>query len=69
VYYHEDVEGYVHSQQQLNLLIDEERARMVELGKEPRIVVMGFSQGEPPRPHLVCSPWLGLTSEYLFQAA
>ncbi|GAA5884197.1 hypothetical protein JCM3774_005576 [Rhodotorula dairenensis] len=45
VYYHEDVEGYVHSQQQLNLLIDEERARMVELGKEPRIVVMGFSQG------------------------
>lgn len=47
MYYHEDVEGYVHSQQQLNLLIDEERARMVELGKEPRIVVMGFSQGEP----------------------
>lgn len=50
MYYHEDVEGYVHSQQQLNLLIDEERARMVELGKEPRIVVMGFSQGEPQMP-------------------
>ncbi|GAA5983939.1 hypothetical protein JCM10908_005984 [Rhodotorula pacifica] len=45
VYYHEDVEGYVHSQQQLNLLIDEERSRMAELGKEPRILVMGFSQG------------------------
>lgn len=56
MYYHEDVEGYVHSQQQLNLLIDEERARMVELGKEPRIVVMGFSQGEPLSPQSVDSP-------------
>lgn len=46
VYHLEDVEGYVHSQQQLNRLIDDERARMVALGKEPRIVLMGFSQGE-----------------------
>lgn len=46
VYEDEDVKGYVHSQQQLNRLIDEERQRMVTAGKEPRIVLMGFSQGE-----------------------
>ncbi|BGP08219.1 Acyl-protein thioesterase 1 [Rhodotorula toruloides] len=45
VYEDEDVKGYVHSQQQLNRLIDEERQRMVTAGKEPRIVLMGFSQG------------------------
>ncbi|GAA5983655.1 hypothetical protein JCM11641_000923 [Rhodosporidiobolus odoratus] len=41
----EDVAGYAHSQQQLNRLADEERQRMVSMGKEPRIVQMGFSQG------------------------
>ncbi|GAA5850436.1 hypothetical protein JCM8547_001874 [Rhodosporidiobolus lusitaniae] len=43
--YHEDVAGYVHSTQQINKLVDEERQRLVSAGKEPRIVLMGFSQG------------------------
>ncbi|GAA6031662.1 hypothetical protein JCM8097_001921 [Rhodosporidiobolus ruineniae] len=45
LYYHEDIAGYAHSQQQLNQLIEEERRVLVEQGKPPRIVMMGFSQG------------------------
>ncbi|GAA5909211.1 hypothetical protein JCM5296_000820 [Sporobolomyces johnsonii] len=45
LYEGEDVEEFVHSQQQLNKLVDDERARMVREGKEPRIALMGFSQG------------------------
>ncbi|GAA5845537.1 hypothetical protein JCM9279_003070 [Rhodotorula babjevae] len=41
----EDVVGYVHSQQQLNQLIDDERQKMLDAGKVPRIVLLGFSQG------------------------
>lgn len=63
VYHNEDVEGYVRSQQQLNQLIDDERARMVELGKEPRIVLMGFSQGELPL--LIRKRSLRLTTEHV----
>ncbi|GAA5979413.1 hypothetical protein JCM21900_002510 [Sporobolomyces salmonicolor] len=45
LYQGEDVEDFVHSQQQLNKLVDDERERMVREGKEPRIALMGFSQG------------------------
>ncbi|GAA5908641.1 hypothetical protein JCM8208_002171 [Rhodotorula glutinis] len=41
----EDVVGYMHSQQQLNQLIDDERQKMLDAGKPPRIVLLGFSQG------------------------
>ncbi|KPV74621.1 uncharacterized protein RHOBADRAFT_53590 [Rhodotorula graminis WP1] len=41
----EDVVGYMHSQQQLNQLIDDERQKMLDSGKVPRIVLLGFSQG------------------------
>ncbi|BGP48258.1 hypothetical protein JCM10450v2_004130 [Rhodotorula kratochvilovae] len=41
----EDVVGYMHSQQQLNRLIDAERQKMLDAGKLPRIVMLGFSQG------------------------
>lgn len=44
----EDVVGYMHSQQQLNQLIDDERQKMLDAGKPPRIVLLGFSQGAPP---------------------
>ncbi|GAA6001364.1 hypothetical protein JCM10207_006627 [Rhodosporidiobolus poonsookiae] len=45
LYKNEDIAGYVHSQQQLNRLVDEERQKMALAGKEPRIVMLGFSQG------------------------
>ncbi|GAA5865662.1 hypothetical protein JCM1840_003209 [Sporobolomyces johnsonii] len=45
LYQGEDVEDFVHSQQQLNKLVNDERERMVRDGKEPRIALMGFSQG------------------------
>ncbi|GAA5996552.1 uncharacterized protein JCM10292_003047 [Rhodotorula paludigena] len=45
IYDNEDVVGYMHSQQQVNRLIEEERERLIAAGKEPRIVLMGFSQG------------------------
>ncbi|GAA6040226.1 hypothetical protein JCM8097_004193 [Rhodosporidiobolus ruineniae] len=45
LYKNEDIAGYTHSQQQLNRLIEEERQRLISQGKEPRIVLMGFSQG------------------------
>lgn len=38
----------MHSQQQVNRLIEEERERLIAAGKEPRIVLMGFSQGASP---------------------
>ncbi|GAA5950653.1 hypothetical protein JCM3765_000567 [Sporobolomyces pararoseus] len=41
----ENLEEFVHSQQQLNKLVDDEREKMREAGKEPRIALMGFSQG------------------------
>ncbi|GAA5855126.1 hypothetical protein JCM3766R1_003195, partial [Sporobolomyces carnicolor] len=41
----ENVDEFVHSQQQLNRLVDREREAMVERGTEPRIVLAGFSQG------------------------
>ncbi|GAA6051709.1 hypothetical protein JCM3770_002694, partial [Rhodotorula araucariae] len=45
IWAYEDVVGYMHSQQQLNLLIDAERQKMFDAGKVPRIVMLGFSQG------------------------
>jgi len=39
------LEEFVHSQRQINELVDQERAKMIEEGKEPRIALMGFSQG------------------------
>ncbi|GJN90592.1 hypothetical protein Rhopal_003604-T1 [Rhodotorula paludigena] len=48
IYENEDVVGYIHSQQQVNRLIEEERERLIAAGKEPRIVLMGFSQGASP---------------------
>ncbi|GAA6014627.1 hypothetical protein JCM11491_000175 [Sporobolomyces phaffii] len=41
----ENVDEFVHSQQQLNKLVNEEKAEMTRDGKEPRIALMGFSQG------------------------
>ncbi|GAA6064587.1 hypothetical protein JCM10212_003763 [Sporobolomyces blumeae] len=41
----ENVDQFVHSQQQLNKLVDDEKALLARSGKEPRIVLMGFSQG------------------------
>jgi len=38
----------MHSQQQLNQLIDDERQKMLDAGKPPRIVLLGFSQGAFP---------------------
>ncbi|GAA5824292.1 hypothetical protein JCM5353_007010 [Sporobolomyces roseus] len=41
----EHLNEFVHSQRQINELVDQERAKMIEEGKEPRIALMGFSQG------------------------
>lgn len=41
----ENLDEFVHSQQQLNKLVDDERDKMEADGKEPRIALMGFSQG------------------------
>lgn len=36
----------IRSTRQINQLIEEERRILIEQGKEPRIVIAGFSQGE-----------------------
>ncbi|GAA5915121.1 alpha/beta hydrolase [Sporobolomyces salmoneus] len=41
----ENIDEFIHSQQQLNKLVDEEKEKMRRDGKEPRIALMGFSQG------------------------
>ncbi|GAA5820096.1 hypothetical protein JCM11251_005480 [Rhodosporidiobolus azoricus] len=45
LYQDEDIAGYAHSSQQLNQLVEQERELLISEGKEPRIVMMGFSQG------------------------
>ncbi|KAK4053920.1 hypothetical protein OIO90_003757 [Microbotryomycetes sp. JL221] len=42
---HEDQRGMIESQRELNELIRAERQELIDQGKEPRIVVCGFSQG------------------------
>lgn len=39
------MDEFVHSQRQINELVDQERAKMIDEGKEPRIALLGFSQG------------------------
>jgi len=41
----ENLNEFVHSQRQINELVDQERAKMIDEGKEPRIALLGFSQG------------------------
>lgn len=41
----ENLDEFVYSQRQINQLVDEERDAMIALGKEPRVAIMGFSQG------------------------
>ncbi|KAM0791404.1 hypothetical protein ACM66B_005865 [Microbotryomycetes sp. NB124-2] len=45
LHYNEDERGMIESQRELNELIRSERQELVDQGKEPRIVVCGFSQG------------------------
>ena len=41
----ENLNEFVHSQRQINELVEQERAKMIDEGKEPRIALLGFSQG------------------------
>ncbi|ORY89453.1 Phospholipase/Carboxylesterase-domain-containing protein [Leucosporidium creatinivorum] len=41
----EDENGMIESQREINQLIQEERDALIRIGREPRIVVAGFSQG------------------------
>ncbi|KAK4054439.1 hypothetical protein OIV83_000933 [Microbotryomycetes sp. JL201] len=45
LHYNEDERGMIESQRELNELIRAERQELSDQGKEPRIVVCGFSQG------------------------
>ncbi|GAA5885967.1 hypothetical protein JCM6882_004216 [Rhodosporidiobolus microsporus] len=45
LYQNEDVAGYAHSLQQINQLVEQERQLLISQGKEPRIAMLGFSQG------------------------